>query len=303
MPLALGRDEFGRKKKSKFVALWELVRDAGDAWITDYASSMGAALSYYTLFSLAPLLLIVISVAGMVFGADAARGEIFAELRGLLGNEGAMAIEGLLKSVELSRHGPLGTVFGASLLVIGATSVFGELQNALDRIWRVPARNRLSGWWSLLRARLLSFGMILAIGFLLMVSLVASAALAASARWWAPLFTGWQVLAETANFVVSLALITTMFAFIYKFMPRVRIAWSDVWIGAGVTAMMFTIGKLLIGIYIGRFGVASGFGAASSVVVLLVWVYYSAQIFLAGAEFTWVYAHRYGSRRPEPSAG
>ncbi len=293
LPLDAGRT---KGVLSKMRAIWEMVRDAGAAWVDDYASSMGAALSYYTLFSLAPLLLIVISVAGMVFGTDAARGEIFAQLRDLLGDEGATAIEGLLKSVDLSNKGALGTVIGVVLLLIGATSVFGELQDALDRIWRTPQQAR-SAWWTLLRARLLSFGLILALGFLLIVSLVASAAMAAWHRWWEPLFSGWQVLAECANVALSFALTTGMFAFIYKYLPRVRIAWQDVWIGAAVTAVLFTVGKMVVGLYIGRSGVASGFGAASSIVVLLVWVYYSAQIFLAGAEFTWVYAHRYGSRR------
>lgn len=276
---------------------WALLRDTASAWIGDYASSMGAALSYYTLFSLAPFLLIVISVAGMVFGADAARGEIFAQLHSLLGKEGAIAIEGLLQSVDASKHGALGTLAGAGLLLLGATSVFSELQSALDRIWRAPARPKVPGWWNLLRSRLLSIGLILAIGFLLMVSLVVSAGLEAWSRWWAPAFGGWQTIAWIANLLLSLALMTTLFALIYKFMPRARVAWKDVWIGAIVTATLFTIGKQLIGLYIGRVGVASGFGAASSIVIVLIWVYYSAQLFLAGAEFTWVYAHRFGSRR------
>ena len=175
--------------------------------------------------------------------------------------------------------------------------MLGELQNALDRIWRAPARNERGGLLRLVTGRLLSFGMIMGIGFLLMVSLVASAALSALGRWWAPAFGGWALLAQAVNFIVSFGMVTAGFAFIYKLMPRVRVAWRDVWVGAAVTALLFTIGKHLIGLYIGTSSVASGFGAAGSLVVVLVWVYYSAQIFLLGAEFTWVYAHSHGSLR------
>lgn len=273
-----------------------LAKQAAVSWADDYAPSMGAALSYYTLFSVAPLLLIVISVAGLVFGEDAARGEIFEQLSGLMGAEGAAAVQGLLESLRRPSEGLLGTALGALMLAIGATTVFKELQDAMDRIWRAPARPR-GGLWSLVRGRLLSFGMILAIGFLLMVSLVASAALAAWGRWWGAWFGGWETLLQAVNFALSFAITTTAFAMIYKIMPRVHIRWHDVWVGAAVTAALFTIGKTLIGLYIGKSGVVSGFGAASSIVVLLVWVYYSAQIFLLGAEFTWVYAHTFGSRR------
>jgi membrane protein len=183
------------------------------------------------------------------------------------------------------------------LLFAGATSVFGELQNSLDRIWRVPARSTMVGWMSLLRSRLLSFGMIMAIGFLLMVSLVTSAGLAAMGRWWDSMVGGWYFLAIATNALVDFMLAAVMFALIYKMMPRVYVQWRDVWIGAIFTAMLFTIGKTLIGLYVGRSGVTSGFGAAGSLVVVLLWVYYSAQIFLIGAEFTWVYANAFGSRR------
>jgi membrane protein len=279
--------------------LYNFTKDSVQAWIDDYAPSMGAALSYYTLFSIAPLLLIVISVAGLVFGEEAARGHISATLSGFLGAEGAIAIEGLLKSVSLNNQSIAGTLVGVTLLLVGATSVFAELQNALDRIWRSPERNKPNGLIGLLRARVISFGLILGFGFLMIVSLIASAALTALGEWWAPLFGGWDVVLQGVNFVVSFGLVTAVFAMIYKLMPSVRIAWRDVWVGAVATAALFTVGKLLIGLYIGQSGVTSGFGAASSVVLLLVWVYYSAQIFLVGAEFTWVYAHRFGSRKTE----
>jgi len=276
---------------------WKLVQASLNSWVDDYAPSMGAALAYYTMFSIAPLLLIVISVAGFFFGAEAARGEIVGQLRGLLGEDGAHAIQGLLQSVSEPKESAIATLVGIGLLILGATTVFAELQSALDRIWRVPAAKKTGGLWGFVRARLLSIGLILGIAFLLMVSLVVSAALAALGKWWGPWFGGWTKLLEIANFAVSFGLTTLIFAMIYKLMPKVKIRWPDVFIGAVVTAALFTIGKFLIGLYIGKSGVASGFGAAASLVVVLVWVYYSAQIFLIGAEFTWVYAHELGSRR------
>jgi len=280
--------------------LWGVIKTAVSGWIDDYAQSMGAALAYYTMFSMAPLLLIVISIAGLVFGDEAARGEIFSQLEGMLGASGASAVQGLLESVRKPSESVTATVFGVVLLLIGATSVFGELQDALDRIWRAPVRAGQSGWWRLVQARLLSFGMILGIGFLLIVSLVASAALAALQKWWGPVFSDWAA-ASIIEVVLSFLVTTVAFAMIYKIVPRVRIHWKDVWIGAATTSLLFTVGKLLIGVYIGRSGIASGFGAAASLVVVLVWVYYSAQIFLLGAEFTRAYAHKFGSRRNLPS--
>jgi len=280
--------------------LWGVIKTAVSGWIDDYAQSMGAALAYYTMFSMAPLLLIVISIAGLVFGDEAARGEIFSQLEGMLGASGALAVQGLLESVRKPSESVTATVFGVVLLLIGATSVFGELQDALDRIWRAPVRAGQSGWWRLVQARLLSFGMILGIGFLLIVSLVASAALAALQKWWGPVFSDWAA-ASIIEVVLSFLVTTVAFAMIYKIVPRVRIHWKDVWIGAATTSLLFTVGKLLIGVYIGRSGIASGFGAAASLVVVLVWVYYSAQIFLLGAEFTRAYAHKFGSRRDLPS--
>ena len=288
--------------KRSFATGWALVKSATSAWLDDYAPSMGAALSYYTIFSLAPLLLIVISIAGLVFGDDAVRGEIFGQLRGMMGPEASLAVEGLLASASKPAESIIATIVGIVILLIGATSVFGELQDALDRIWRAPARVKSRGWWNLLRTRLLSFGMILGIAFLLMVSLVLGAVIAALGKWWGGAFGGWETLAQIVNLLVGFALTTTVFAMIYKLMPRVKVHWHDVWLGALVTSLLFTVGKFLIGFYIGKSGVASSFGAAGSLVVILVWVYYSAQIFLIGAEFTWVYASTFGSARALPRA-
>ncbi|MDM0105638.1 YihY/virulence factor BrkB family protein [Variovorax sp. J22R24] len=285
-------------------ALFDLCKQSFASWRADYAPSMGAALAYYTVFSVAPLLLIVISVVGLVFGRDEARGEIFEQLSGLMGAEGARAIQIMLEALNKPRQGIVATVIGIALLLVGATTVFGELQDAFDRIWRAPAREEVNGLLDLMRVRLLSFSMIMGIGFLLIVSLVVNAALAALGEWWAPVFGGWAVLAQNVNSVFGFVIVTVGFAMIFKVMPRVSVQWRDVWIGAIVTAVLFTIGKYLIGLYIGKTGIASGYGAAGSLVVLLVWVYYSAQIFLLGVEFTWVYAHAYGSfkGRPRPAA-
>jgi membrane protein len=276
---------------------WTLVRQAFKAWVDDKAPSMGAALSYYTVFSIAPLLLIVISIAGLVFGEEAARGAIVAQLQGLLGEQSAQTIESVVEATNKPAQGVVGTVVGILLLLLGATTVFAELQSALDRIWHAPEREQPSGVWGWLQSRILSFGLILGIGFLLLVSLVVSAVLAAFGEWWGGFMGGWDVLAQLLNFALSFVLVMVLFAVIYKFMPHVRIEWHDVWIGAAVTALLFTIGKHLIGLYIGKSGVTSTFGAAGSLVVLLLWVYYSAQIFLLGAEFTWAYAHAQGSKR------
>ncbi len=278
-------------------AVWDIVRQAADAWVEDRAATMGAALAYYTVFSIAPLLLIVIAVAGLAFGAEAARGEIFGELRGMMGAEAALAVQGLLDSVKRPEESLLATLIGLAVLMLGATTVFAELQATLDHIWRAPARDDRSGIWNLVRSRFLSFGMILGIGFLLIVSLVLSSVLAALGKWWGPMFANLTLLAGAVNFLVSFAFTMAGFAMIYKIMPRVNVHWRDVAVGAAVTSLLFTLGKSLIGLYIGKSSVASGFGAAGSLVVLLVWVYYSAQIFLFGAEFTWAYAHTYGSRR------
>ena len=272
--------------------VWGLMKQAVSSWSADYAPSMGAALSYYTLFSIAPLLLIVIAVAGLVFGADAARGEIFGQLAGLVGPDGAKAVEGLLQAADRPRQGMIATIVGVLTLLLGATTVFGELQNALDRIWRVPVSPKRQGWWRLLRSRVLSFGMILGVAFLLMVSLVVSALVSALGDWWG---------LHALDFAASFALATVLFAMIYKVIPRTRIAWRDVWTGAAVTAGLFALGKVGIGLYLGRSSMASVFGAAGSLVVLMVWVYYSAQIFLLGAEFTRLYADEHGSRSAAPA--
>ena len=283
-----------------FTQIWSLTKQSIGSWSEDYAPSMGAALSYYTLFSIAPLLIIVIGVAGLFFGADAVRGVIFAQLQALMGDEGARAIQEMLSSASRPKTGAIATTISVFGLLIGATTVFNELQSDLDRIWRAPAREKRAGIWKLLRTRLLSFALILGFAFLLTVSLVTSAALATLGKWWGAWFGAWEILGYVLDLVLNFGLLTLLFALIYKMIPRVHVSWHDVWIGAAVTALLFTVGKFLIGMYLGKSHVTSSFGAAGSMVIVMLWVYYSAQIFLLGAEFTWVYANAFGSRRNEP---
>ena len=275
--------------------LFVLCKKAVSAWIDDYAPSMGASISYYTVFSLAPLLVIVIAIAGALFGREAVQGEVVAQLQGLIGRDGALAVEGLIKSAAEPTKGLVAGGISLVVLIVGATTVFAELQSALDRIWHVPEAEKPSGVWAVLRARVLSFGLILGLVFLLMVSLMVSAGVAAFGGWAGGLMPGWEAMLLVLNVLISLFITTVLFAMIFKFMPTADVAWRDVGVGAVVTAVLFEVGKELIGRYIGKSGVAESFAAAGSLVVLLAWVYYAAQIFLLGAEFTKVYAEDHGS--------
>jgi membrane protein len=275
--------------------LWRLLKESISRWSEDRAPSMGAALSYYTVFSLAPLLLIVIGIAGLVFGEEAARGAIIEQLQGLLGDEGARAINELVDNAGKTGTGIVATIVGVVTLLFGASGVFVELQDDLDRIWKAPPRVG-AGIINFIRARLLTFGMVLAIAFLLLVTLVLHAALAALGKYWGGIFEATEWLLHLINFLISFGVVTVLFAMIYKILPNLKIEWDDVWIGAIATAVLFTLGKLLIGLYLGKSAVASSYGAAGAVVILLIWMYYSAQAFLLGAEFTYLCAHHYGSR-------
>jgi len=280
----------------KFKALFQLSKAAFTSWQSDYAPSMGAALSYYTVFSIAPLLVIVIAVAGLVFGQEAAHADIMEQAGGLLGENSAKAIEGMLASAQKPKEGTLASLLGILAMIVGATTVFAELESNLNRIWKVETQ-KVSGLWHFIRTRLLSIGMVLAIGFLLIVSLVVSSAIAVWGKYWSGWFEGMELLLHIVNFVVSVGVITVLFALIYRFLPRIAIGWGDVWIGALVTSLLFSFGKFLIGLYVGKSGMESSYGAAGALVVLLVWVYYSSQIFLLGAEFTKVYAQHHGSQK------
>jgi len=272
-----------------------LLKETVAEWSEDKVPLWAAALAYYTIFSLAPLLLIAITIAGLAFGEEAARGEIVGQIRGLVGQEGAEAIQGMIQNVNRPNSGgTLATIIGVVTLLFGASGVFGQLQDALNTIWGVkPKPGR--GIASFIQTRFLSFAMVLVIGFLLLVSLVLSAALAAITTFFSHFLPTFVALGQLLNFVLSFGFITLLFAAIYKFLPDVNVAWKDLWIGAATTSLLFNIGKFLIGLYLGNSGASSAYGAAGSLVILLLWVFYSAQIILFGAEFTQVFAKHRGS--------
>ena len=274
---------------------WGLIYETFNEWMSDRASRKGAALAFYTVFSLAPILILSIAIAGLFFGEEAASGEIFQQVKGLLGDDAAAAVQAMIKNASEPGAGVVATLIGLVTLLIGATTALAELKDGLDQIWDAPP-DKTQGFLYFLRKRFLSVGLILSLGFLLLVSLVFSALLSAVARRWGPADPTGLVL-QAVNFIISFALVTLLFAMIYKILPAVRIAWRDVIIGSVITAALFSVGKALIGLYLGNSAVASTYGAAGSVILVLLWVYYSAQIFLFGAEFTKVFAYRYGSKR------
>ncbi len=254
---------------------------------------MGAALAFYTIVSLAPLVILVISIVAMVFGQTSAQEQLIGQVRNMVGRQGAEAVQGLIEQARQPASSSLAAIFGVVTLLVGASGVFGELRCALNRIWNVTPRIE-NGIWGEVRQRFFSFGLVLAVGFLLLVSLVAGAALAAAGKFFGGMLPLPEFLLGAINFVVSLAGTVVLFALMFRYVPEARIRWSKVWLGAVVTGVLFTIGKFLIGLYLGKAGVGSAYGAAGSLVVVLVWVYYSAMIFLFGAEFTNVLARHGG---------
>jgi membrane protein len=262
---------------------------------SDNVPRLGAALAYYTLFAIAPVLLVLIAIAGFVFGAEAVRGEIVGQLRGLLGTDGALLVQGLLESAARPRDGILATIIGGVMFLLAVTGAFNELQGALNQIWRVKPRPG-SMIKEFLEHRIRSFGLVVSIGFLMLVSLAVSAGLAALGAWLNRLFPGAAPVLNILNILVSLAVTTMLFGLLYIILPDVKLRWRDVFVGAFVTSLLFNIGKQLIGLYLGQTATASAFGAAGSIVVLMIWVYYSSQIVLLGAEFTRVYMERKHSK-------
>lgn len=267
-----------------------LFKDTIAEWNEDNVPLLAAALAYYTIFSLAPLLIIAIAIVGAVFGEEAARGEIVRQIQGLVGVEGAKFIQSMVQNAsQPGSGGTVATVISTLVLLFGASGVFGQLQTALNTIWEVkPKPGRAIK--SFLQSRFLSFAMVLVIGFLLLVSLVLSAILIGISSYFSGFFPEFVILGRLLNFILSFAVITLLFASIYKFLPDVEVPWRNLWVGAGVTALLFNIGKFLIGLYLGNSSVGSTYGAAGSLVVVLIWIFYSAQILLFGAEFTQVYS-------------
>lgn len=275
--------------------LWDLLQETFSDWSHDRVPRLGAALAYYTIFAIVPLLIIIITMIGLIFGEEAAQGYILQQIEGLMGEQSASAIKDMIQRADRPATGGIAAVIAVATLLIAATGLFGELQDSLNTIWGIePKEGR--GIWGMIKGRFLSFVAILGIGFLLLVSLVLSAALAALGKW----FSGWlpapEAVLQVLNFLVSFGVITALFAMMFKMLPDARVAWRDVWVGAAMTALLFTVGKFAIGLYLGKSDVGSAYGAAGSLVILLIWVYYSAQILLFGAEFTQVYANREGAR-------
>ena len=275
---------------------WKLIKLSFQAWQADKASRLAAALAYYTAFSIAPVVLLVIAIAGFFFGQEAARGEVFAQINGLVGAEGARAIESMLENSRDKGSSAIATIISISLLFFGASGVFLHLKESLNAIWNVEEAVERGGIVNTIRSRLLSFSMIPVMGFLLLVSLSLSALLTGTSNLIGGEWQSWFPLIRLLNFVVSFGAITLLFAIIFKILPDAEVQWNDVWIGAAATSLLFSIGKWGIGLYLGSSSIGSTYGAAGSFVILLVWIYYSAQILFFGAEFTQVYANRYGSR-------
>jgi membrane protein len=276
-------------------SLWQFLKDVFTQWIEDEPFLLASSLSYYTLFSLAPLLVIAIAVAGLVFGRAAAQNQIVETIGGMIGAQSAQAIQGMIENASNKpKTGMIFTVLGAVALLFGAGGVVGQLTTSLNKIWGVVPKSG-QGVWGFIRQRFISFVMVLAVGFLLLISLVVTALVTGLSQFIGTLIGGAAFVAHLLDILVSFAFVTLLFAMIYKFVPDIRIQWKDVWIGAALTSILFTIGKFLIGLYLGSSGVTSVYGAAGSLITVLLWVYYSSLIFLLGAEFTQAYTSTYGS--------
>jgi membrane protein len=270
-----------------------LLKATFQEWNAANPSRLGAALAYFTVFSLGPLLIVVIAVAGLIWGQQAVSGQLYGQMRGLVGDGAATTIQAMVQGASKPSSGILGTVIGTASLLFGAAGLFGQLKGTLNTVWGVQPPNR--GLIGTILSEFLSFTAVVGTGFILLVSLVLSAIVAALAGYLDRLVPGISVVIQVVNFVISFGVVTLLFAMIYKVLPDLQISWSDVWIGAAVTALLFTIGKFLIGLYLGYAGVGSSIGAAGSLLVILIWTYYTAQILLLGAQFTHVYAQTYGS--------
>jgi membrane protein len=277
--------------------VWALVKEAAAGWVRHKDARLGAALAYYSIFSIGPLILIAIAVAGLLFGQDAVRGEVSAQVRGLLGDTGAQAVQSMLANADRPREGMFATLFGLGTLLFAAIGVVVQLKDALNTVWGVESKK--GGIGQFIGTYLVSLAGVLSLGFLLLVSLLVSTVLAAGSKYLAPYLP--ETMLQIVSSAISLGIITLLFAMMFKWLPDVEVAWRDVWAGALVTAVLFEIGKFLIGLYIGKQGLESTFGAAASLVVLLIWVYYSSQIVLLGAEFTRAHARRHGSRQFNPA--
>lgn len=286
-------------KQSLVRSIWETIKETASDWSDDNASRLAAALAYYSLLSLAPLLVIAVAVAGFFLGDEAARGQVVGELAAIVGVQAAESIQTVVANAKSPEAGLWGTIAGVVTLFLGASGVFGELQASLNTVWEVKPKPGL-GVWGQVKIRFFSFSMVLGVAFLLLISLVLSAAVSAIGATFSRVLPGGEAVWQLVNGLVSLVVISGLFAVIFKLVPDAKVEWRDVWVGGAVTAVLFTIGKSLLGLYLGKAAVGSAYGAAGSIIALVVWVYYATQIFLLGAEFTQVQARRSG-RQIEPS--
>ncbi|MBD0315239.1 MAG: YihY/virulence factor BrkB family protein [Nitrospiraceae bacterium] len=275
--------------------LWPLLKEAASDWSHDRAPRLGAALAYYTVFSIVPLLIIIIAVIGLVFGQDAAQGAIMQHIASLVGEQSAATLKDMIQRADEPSTGILATIIAVGTALLGASGFFGELQSALNTVWGLQPKEGL-GIWGYIRSRFLSMATVLGTAFLLLVSLLLTAAVSSVGKWFGGLLPLPELVLQAINVLLSFIVITGLFAMIFKVLPDAHVAWRDVWVGAALTAALFTVGKFAIGLYLGKSNPGSGYGAAGSLVILLVWVYYSAQILLYGAEFTQVYANRRGGQ-------
>ena len=291
-----------KEPSSTFGKVWALLKETGEDFVDDNVTRLAGALAYFTLLSLAPLVVLAIAIAGLAVDQEALRGRLGTELGALVGPSGDAAIRAIVENAKAPSEGIVSSILGMVVLLFGASGVFGELQSALNTIWEVaPKPGR--GIWGTIRDRLFSFAMVMGVAFLLLVSLILSAGLAAVGRFFEQSLPGGEAVWQVVNFLLSLGVVTSLFAVTFKVVPDAEVRWRDVWIGAFVTAFLFSVGKLLIGLYLGKSTVASSYGAAGSIVLLVIWVYYSSLILFLGAEFTQVYAKRFGSRiRPSENA-
>jgi membrane protein len=278
----------------RFGTAWQVLKETAKDWSDDDAATLAAALAYYALLSLAPLLIISIGVAGWFLGPEAARGRVAGELSGIVGGEAAQGVQAVVANADKPTHGVIGAIVGVVTLFLGASGVFGQLQTSLNAIWEVKAKSD-RGLLGQVKDRFFSFTMVLGVAFLLLVSLVLSSVLSSVGQMMADTLPGGATLWQVVNFVLSFGVVTLLFALIFKVIPDAKVQWRDVWLGAAVTALLFAVGKQLLGLYLGKAAVGSAYGAAGSIVALVVWVYYAAQILFVGAEFTQVQARRRGA--------
>ncbi|MEO5783670.1 MAG: YihY/virulence factor BrkB family protein [Ginsengibacter sp.] len=282
--------------KKKIITVYQYLKQVFTEFIEDDILKYSASLAYYTVFSLAPVLIVIISICGVLFGKEAIRGQIYSQIKGLVGSDAAVQIQDTIKNIHLTGHNVFATIVSIVILLIGATGIFGEVQDSLNKIWGLRVKTKKT-WWKLILNRLLSFSLIISIGFVMMVSLLLNAIVSAFGNFLARYFSEFSViLVQITDSVLTFVITTFLFSLMFKVLPDAKIKWKDVFVGGLITSVFFTLGKLGIGYYLGRSNIASVYGAAGSIMIIMVWVYYSSIILYLGAEFTKVYAKVHGGK-------